>query len=90
MNCIVFGADEYPTQKEALIELGNFLGLSAINYQDKGNIEIYTLVREDNQRAELRIGGNQFDGGFMNTEMFKWKKSFNIWMDFHLDFSQFF
>ena len=70
MKCVVLGVDDYPKQKKSLTELGQFLNLSVISYQDCGNGENYTFVNTEGKRAMLKVGGNKFDGGFMNTEVF--------------------
>ncbi len=69
MNCIVTGANEYLFQKEDLEEFGNFLGLKEIRYEDLGKAERYFLVKENGETAEIMVGGNHYDGGYMNTKV---------------------
>jgi len=46
-------------------QLGEFLGLKSITYEDLGNGEDYVLTREDGQELTLRVRGNQDQGGFL-------------------------
>lgn len=55
------------THRAMLQLLGAFLNIDAIEYEDRGNAERYTLIK-DGGAFELRVSGNQHDGGFMTRK----------------------
>lgn len=53
---------------EQMRALGEFLGLAAVAYEDRGRGEDYTLVRKDGERLILNIRGNRDQGGFLSVD----------------------
>jgi len=53
------------SHSQQMKQLGEFLGLKSITYEDLGNGENYVLTREDGQELTLRVRGNRDQGGFL-------------------------
>ena len=66
-TCLILGVDRNLEKKTSLKELGEFLGLSIINYRgDLGKSEEYTLIRSDGKRAQLNTEESK-----LNSKVFK-------------------
>lgn len=63
---VVVGAAS-PKQEQWMKELGVFLNLLVIEYEDLGDGEDYILKRFDGEKLTLKAMGNKVDGAFLTT-----------------------
>ncbi len=55
-------------RENSLREMTKFIGGDRIKYEDHGKSETYTISK-NGRKLKLEIGGNQFDGGYMNSKV---------------------
>lgn len=54
-------------REEMLRCLGEFCDAESIEYKDHGKSETYT-IKKNRKELVLQIGGNMYDGGFLNVK----------------------
>lgn len=62
---VVTGCDEYPEQKQSLMEFGKWIKADWIEYFDYGKSELY-IIHKGKKSFKIQANGNHIDGGYVN------------------------